>query len=111
MKENKKKEKEIEGSIISEIFRYFKEAVGNSKGFIPEIDYAKDGKLVKARLENHSLEEIKALIDWYLKSELSDRLGVSLSACLSAHVMNLWKANKNQSSALERFYPSWHSKE
>lgn len=109
MKENK--EREIDGSIISEVFRYFREVVGNSKGFIPEFYFAKDGKLVKARLENYSLEEIKALIDWYLKSELSDRLGVSLSACFSAHVMNLWKADKNQSLALERFYPSWQLKE
>ncbi|MEM3448067.1 MAG: helix-turn-helix domain-containing protein [Nitrososphaerota archaeon] len=109
MKENK--EREIDGSIISEVFRYFREVVGNSKGFIPEIDFTKDGKLVKARLENHSLEEIKDLIDWYLKSELSDRLGVSLSACLSVHVMNLWKADKNQSLALEKFYPSWQLKE
>ncbi|MEM3488058.1 MAG: hypothetical protein QW589_06420 [Candidatus Bathyarchaeia archaeon] len=65
------------------------EAVGEAKGFAPEIDWEKDGKLVKARLKSYSLEEVKALIDWYLNSQVSDRLGVSLSACLSAHVINL----------------------
>lgn len=111
MKENKNKEKEIDGSLISEVFRYFKEAVGEAKGFVPEFDWEKDGKLVKARLKNHSLEEVKALIDWYLKSEVSNKIGVSLSACLSAHVINLWKANRNQSVALKKLYPTWHLKE
>ena len=112
MKENKNKEKEkINGFLVNEVFRYFREVVGNVKGFVPEFDWAKDRRLVKARLENHSLEEIKGLIDWYLNSELSDRLGVSLSACLSAHITNLWKARKGQSKAFEKLYPTWQLEE
>ena len=111
-KENKNKEKEkINSSLVNEVFRYFKEAVGGIKGFVPEFDWGKDGRLVKARLQNYSLEEIKELIDWYLNSEISDTLGISLSACLSAHVINIWKARKGQLKALERIYPTWQKRE
>ncbi len=77
---------------------------------LPEFDLVKEGRLVRARLKNHSLEEIKELIDWYLSSEVSDMLGVSLSACLSAHVINLWKAGESYSNILERLYPKWRLK-
>ncbi|MEM0328365.1 MAG: hypothetical protein QXN53_07320 [Thermoproteota archaeon] len=62
-------------------------------------------------MRNYSLEEIKGLIDWYLKSEVSDKIGVSISACLSAHVINLWKASRGNSIILERLYPKCHQKE
>jgi len=39
----------------------------------------------------------------------ADRLGLSLSACLSAHVINLWKASKL--STLEKLYLAWHQKD
>ncbi len=89
------------------VLNYFREIVGENFGFEPEIDSKKDARLIKLRLRKYSLEELKSLIKWYLKSQVSDKLGISVSACLSAHVINLWKAGKSQSAILERIYPKW----
>ena len=64
-----------------------------TKGFDPEINWAKDGRLIKLRLKKYSLDQIKDLIDWYLTSRFSERLGNSLATCLSTYVINLWKEN------------------
>ena len=113
-KENNTKENTNEvdeqKSSVKEIFHYFREVVGDTKGFEPEISWAKDGRLVKLRLRKYSPEEIKSLIDWYLSSEVSERLGISLAACLSTHVINLWKASKSRKSYLDRLYPTWQMK-
>ncbi len=100
---------ESKDSSIPIILNYFREVVGETKGFAPEMDYAKDGKLVKQRLRKYSPEELKKLIDWYLRSEISDRLGVSLSACLSAHAINLWKNEQCKRSLSEKLYPKWQN--
>jgi hypothetical protein len=94
-----------------DVFEYFKNKVRDVKGFEPEIEWGKDGKLAKKRLKNYSLEEIKQLIDWYLRSKHCERLGVSLAVCLSGFVINLWKASKSQSNYLEKLYPTWQIKE
>ena len=111
-KENNTKENTIEvddiKSSVKEVFRYFRNRVKAVKGFNPEIDYGKDGKLVKKRLQKYSINEVKNLIDWYLNSPYSDRLGCSLSICLSTNVVNLWKAGR--SINLEKLYPSWQRK-
>ena len=108
-KENNTKEnKEIENNeAVNLVLNYFRELVIETRGFEPEIDSKKDVKLVRFKLRKYSVEEIKNLIRWYLKSEVSDKLGVSVSACLSAHVINLWKASKSHSAILERLYPKW----
>jgi DNA-binding transcriptional regulator YhcF (GntR family) len=98
-------------SSVKDVFSYFRERVKAIKGFVPEIEWGKDGKLAKKRLKNYSLEEIKQLIDWYLRSKHSERLGVSLAVCLSGFVINLWKASKTKSSYLEKLYPTWQYKE
>jgi len=98
---------DAKASFIPIILNYFREIVGETRGFVAEIDYAKDGKLVKQRLKNYSPDELKDLIKWYLRSEISDRLGISLSACLSAHVINLWKNEKSKRSLIEKLYPVW----
>lgn len=108
-KENNMKENTIEvddiKSSIKEVFDYFRSRVKAVKGFDPEIDWGKDGKLIKKRLERYSIKEIENLIDWYLNSPYSDKFGCSLSICLSANIINLWKASR--SINLERLYPSW----
>jgi len=38
---------------------------------------------------------LRGVIKW------NPQLGISISACLSAHVINLWKASKSQSAILE----------
>ncbi|HID71542.1 MAG TPA: helix-turn-helix domain-containing protein [Thermoplasmata archaeon] len=109
VRDNKKDNTFVEesSSPVKEIFHYFREVVGDIKGFDPEICWGRDGRLVKLRLKKYSLEEIKGLIDWYLTSEVSERLGVSLATCLSTHVINLWKENKTRKSHLDRLYPIW----
>jgi len=104
-KENK--ERKNNNSAVNLVLNYFRELVGETFGFEPEIDSKKDARLVRLRLKKYSLEQLKSLIKWYLKSEVSDKLGISVSACLSAHVINLWKASKSQSAILERIYPKW----
>jgi ASC-1-like (ASCH) protein len=108
-KENNMKENTIEvddrKSSIKEIFDYFRNRIRTVKGFVPEIDWGKNGKLVKERLKKYSINEIKDLIDWYLNSPYSDRLGCSLSICLFTNMINLWKASR--SINLEKLYPSW----
>jgi DNA-binding transcriptional regulator YhcF (GntR family) len=98
-------------SSVKEVFSYFRERVKAIKDFVPEINWAKDGKLAKKRLKNYSLEEIKQLIDWYLRSKHCQRLGVSLAVCLSGFVINLWKASKSKSNYLQKLYPTWQYKE
>jgi transposase len=94
-----------------DVVEYFKSRVKEAKGFEPEIDWGKDGKLAKKRLKKYSFEEIKQLIDWYLNSKHFDKFGASLSVCLSAFMINLWKASKAGQKSIEAFYPTWHYKE
>ena len=104
-KENKERKNKREA--VNLVLDYFREIVGETFGFEPEIDPGKDSRLVRLRLKKYSLEELKSLIKWYLKSQVSDKLGISVSACLSAHVINLWKQSKSTSERLERMYPKW----
>jgi len=55
---------DAKASFIPIILNYFRELVGETRGFLAEIDYAKDGKLVKQRLKNYSPDELKELIKW-----------------------------------------------
>jgi hypothetical protein len=100
-----------EDSPIREIISFFKEQVRKTKGFDPEISWKKEGKLIKLRLKRYSQGQIKDLIDWYLKSKHSERLGDSLAVCLSTKMINLWKAEKASSSYLDKLYPTFHAKE
>ena len=94
-----------------DVFEYFKKRVREVKGFEPEIDYGKDGRLAKKRLKKHSLREIENLIDWYLNSKHYEKFGASLSICLSNFMINLWKAEKSGQRAIESLYPIWQPKE
>jgi len=94
-----------------DVIEYFRSKVKEVKGFEPEIDWGKDGGLAKKRLKKYSFEEIKQLIDWYLNSKHFERFGASLSVCLSAFMINLWKASKAGQKSIEAFYPTWRYKE
>jgi len=94
-----------------DVFEYFKKRVREVKGFEPEVDYGKDGRLAKKRLKKYSLKEIEDLIDWYLNSNHYEKFGPSLSICLSNFMINLWKAEKSGQKAIESFYPIWQLKE
>ena len=94
-----------------DVIEYFKRRVKELKGFYPEIDYGKDGRLAKSRLKKYSFNEIRDLIDWYLNSEHFEKFGASLSICLSNFIVNLWKAGKAGQRSIEAFYPTWQFRE
>jgi hypothetical protein len=77
-----------------DVIDYFKVRVKEFKGFYPEIDYGKDGRLAKERLRKYSFDDVRDLIDWYLDSEHFEKFGASLLICLSNFIINLWKASK-----------------
>jgi biotin operon repressor len=109
MKENKIKENtkvDAKASPI-DVVEYFKKRVKELKGFEPEIDYGKDGRLAKNRLKNYSFNEIRDLIDWYLNSEHFEKFGASLSICLSNFIVNLWKAGRVGQRSISSLYPLW----
>jgi DNA-binding transcriptional regulator YhcF (GntR family) len=114
LKEFKTKENNIkentnvdDKSSAIDVIEYFRKRVKELKGFEPEIDWGKDGGLAKNRLKKYSFEEIKELIDWYLNSNHFERFGASLSICLSAFMINLWKASKSGQISIEALYPAW----
>jgi replication initiation and membrane attachment protein DnaB len=112
-KENNMKENTIEVDAKAspiDVVDYFKRRVKEVRGFEPEMDYGKDGRLAKERLKKYSFDEIKELIDWYLGSELCERFGASLSICLSNFVVNLWKASKIGQKSISTLYPIWQER-
>jgi DNA-binding MarR family transcriptional regulator len=109
-KENNMKENTIKVDAKAspiDVIDYFKKRVKEVKGFCPEIDYGKDGRLAKERLKKYSFGELKELIDWYLSSENFERFGASLSICLSNFIINLWKASKFGQRSISNLYPLW----
>jgi len=80
-------------STVKSIISYFVRRVREIKGYTPEVSWAKEGQLIKQRLKKYKVEQVKELIDWYLHSKHAERLGDSLAVCLSANIINLWKAN------------------
>jgi DNA-binding transcriptional regulator YhcF (GntR family) len=112
-KENNKKENTIEVDARAspiDVIDYFKKRVRELKGFCPEIDYGKDGRLTKERLKKYSFNEVRDLIDWYLNSEHFEKFGASLSICLSNFIVNLWKASKAGQRSINNFYPLWQGR-
>jgi DNA-binding transcriptional regulator YhcF (GntR family) len=112
-KENNMKENTIEVDAKASplaVIDYFKRRVKELKGFYPEIDYGKDGRLAKERLKKYSFDEIRDLIDWYLNSEHFERFGASLSICLSNFIVNLWKASKAGQRSINNLYPLWQER-
>jgi hypothetical protein len=93
-----------------DVIEYFKKRVRELKGFEPEIDYGKDGRLAKSRLKKYSLNEIRDLIDWYLNSEHFEKFGASLSICLSNFIINLWKAGRVGQRSISNLYPLWQGR-
>jgi hypothetical protein len=93
-----------------DVIDYFKKKVKELKGFYPEIDYGKDGRLAKERLKKHSFSEIRDLIDWYLNSEHFEKFGASLSICLSNFILNLWKASRAGQRSISSLYPLWQER-
>jgi hypothetical protein len=79
---------------VSEVIGYFSDVCQEIKGFKPTIAVGKDGKAVKDALKTMDQAEINVIIRFFLKSPKSKEVGVSLTAALSAHTVNLYRAAK-----------------
>ncbi|MBT9170809.1 MAG: hypothetical protein DDT18_01160 [Actinobacteria bacterium] len=84
--------KELSHVIV--VRNYFVEECKKKKGISPEINYAKEGKLLKDRLKKYTVEQLKDLIDKFLNSNVGEKFGWSLSICLSTITINQWLAGK-----------------
>lgn len=73
-----------------EMFSFFTSQAKEIVGIDPEINYARDGGLIKLRLKKYTPDQIKDLIVWYLGSQDCERLGASLSVALSTNIINKW---------------------
>lgn len=95
-----------QSSSVKDIISFYKTKVKEIKGYIPEISWAKEGQLVKQRLQKYSSNQIKELVNWYLHSKHAERLGDSLAVCLSTNIINLWKASRvSHDFYLDKLYP------
>ena len=89
----KSKEYKADKSATKEIISYFYEQTNKIIGIKPEIG-KKDAGMVEMRLKKYPAEKIKSLIDWYLNSKVVEKLGATLSTCLSNSIINQWKVNE-----------------
>lgn len=83
--------REVKGNPeVKKLINTFKEYCQNLKGFEPDIDWPKDGAMAKRRLQQYGFEKLTDLLDWFLSTEISERLPCSLSVALSTNVINIW---------------------
>lgn len=75
---------------IKHLETYFVYKCKELKGFTPEILWGRDGFMLQRRLVKYSEEQIKELIDAFLTSDISEKLGCSLSTILATSVINQW---------------------
>lgn len=74
--------------------KYFTDECKKLNGYEPEMSFAKEGGLLKEKLKRFKPEQIKDLIDKFLRSKVGEALGYTLSICLSAGTINQWLAGK-----------------
>lgn len=78
-------------SAVALLRTYFTERCKALKGYEPEMSFAKEGQLLKEKLKRFSPDQLKQLIDQFLNSKVGEKLGFTLSICLSAPVINQWQ--------------------
>ena len=83
-----------QSSSITIIRKYFTEQCKELKGFEPEMQFDKEGKLLKEKIKRYTVGQLKDLIDRFFNSRVGEDLGYTLSICLSAGVINQWLAGK-----------------
>lgn len=76
-------------SPFKELIEYYSSSTLKAKGFRPKISGA-DGKALKTALVGKTKQEIEDRIDFYIKSEKADRVGMGLSKILSADSENMY---------------------
>ncbi len=75
---------------IKNILSYFHEAVFSCKGFKPELN-GQDAKVAQRALRTGTEDALRNMIDFFLDSKKCDEVGITLSAALSAHSINLYR--------------------
>jgi len=85
----------IADSRISTLISFFSEQCLSLKGFKPGINGA-DGKAIQRALKDMTEPEVREAVLFYLRSPKADDCGVTLTACLSKHSLNVWKQNRRK---------------
>ena len=93
-KEGAFKETSKEGNPVAIVRGFFIDECKRRKGIEPEMAFGKEGKLLKEKLKRYSQEQLTDLVDKFLNSEIGEKLGWTLSICLSAPVINQWLAGR-----------------
>ena len=78
---------------LESIAEYFIETVKKERGFSPGLDERNLESVLIGVRNGYSLEELKKIIDFFLKQEKSKKFP-TLSAALSVHTLNLWAQEK-----------------
>lgn len=97
IKDSNIKETSKEGnsaSPVAKIRNFFIEECKKRKGIEPEMAFGKEGRLLKEKLKRYTPEQLIDLIDKFLNSNVGEKLGWTLSICLSAPVINQWLAGR-----------------
>lgn len=92
------KETSKEGNPVAIVRGFFIDECKKRKRIEPEMAFGKEGKLLKEKLKRYSVEQLIDLVDKFLNSEIGERLGWTLSICLSAPVINQWLIGKLEKS-------------
>lgn len=78
-------------SPVKTVIDYFHDRCLKVRGFKPSINGGRDGKAVKdAVADGWTVERLKRVVDWFLKSEKCDKLGATLAIALSAHSLTIY---------------------
>jgi hypothetical protein len=64
------------------------------KGFKPSINKTKDPSAVSRVLHAYDIVDVSKIIEYFLTSDKSDKVGVTLSAALSTHSINTYLQSK-----------------
>lgn len=81
---------------IKELIIKYKEYCKNIKGFVPEITYGAESRLLKSKLRTYKPEDLEELFDWYLNNEISNKFGAALKTCLSNYSINMWLKDRHK---------------
>ena len=81
---------------VNILIETFKKYCLNIKNFVPETSYGVEGKMLKAKLQTYTQEDLEELFDWFLNNKMSTEIGCSLKTCLSNYAVNMWLKDRNK---------------
>lgn len=80
---------------IKEIIAYFCDSAKEKYNFIYKVNAIKDVPIIKSRLKEKSVEDIKNVLNWYFTTDKSEE-HCSITASLSISSLNLYEKEKNK---------------